>query len=335
MSRHDVAYEANNMIPAPAGKTSVQVIWKTEDGILQCWGTTVPTDATAGYAPSCEFFDVTNGVKYINEGTAASCDFNRVNTTANVVAQIEADDLAGTAAGAGPSPLIWDDSKVLEAMLDPTVGFYYFNDFLGEIDGTTGDGWTLTQSNSTGKISGLATDQGGVLVVESEGTVADDSINAQLTNCLFKPAAGVTIRFEARVKMTDATQQFFLGLAGVDTTLMASGVVDDVVDKCGFFHHAASTDNKISSICSRTSEDDITADVAANADNTYVKLGFIINGLTSVEFYVNGVLVETGATAAAIPNAVMCLSAFAGFESAAGVMHIDWVRILQEGGRAS
>lgn len=321
-------------IPAPAGLSTPRTMYASEDGIVLCYGTAVPADAATGYAPGCEFVDVSSGARYVNEGTSASADFNKVNTTANVVAAIEDNQLSGTAAGAGPSPLIWDDSKVLEVLLDPTAGFYYFDDFLGQIDATTGDGWTLTQSNATGVISGLTTDQGGVLVVNSAGSTADDSINAQLTNCLFKPAAGVTIRFEARVNMTDASQQFFLGLAGVDTTLLASGAIDDTVDKCGFFHHAASTDNKISSICSRTSTEDATADVAANADNTYVKLGFVINGLTSVTFYVNGVAVETGTTTAAIPNAVMCLSAFAGYESAAGVMHIDWVRILQEGGRA-
>jgi len=42
-------------------------------------GTTVPTDATAGYAPGCIFIKTDGGAGttlYINEGTAASCDFN-------------------------------------------------------------------------------------------------------------------------------------------------------------------------------------------------------------------------------------------------------------------
>lgn len=338
--------ELNDMqyIQAPAAVATPYIQHQTEDGITECYGTTAPSDAATGYAPGCVFWDLSNGARYINEGTAASADFNQVVTTENidsvvtasdVVDHVDATELSSTAAGTGPSPLIWDEAAVLSTILNPTDNFYFFDDFLGQIDATTGDGWTLTQSNGTGTISGLATDQGGVLVVNSAGSTADDSINAQLTNCLFKPAAGTTIRFEARVNMTDATQQFYLGLAGVDTSLLASGAVDDTVDKCGFFHHAASTDNKISSICSRTSTEDATADVAANVDNTYVKLGFVIDGLTSVKFYVNGALVETGTTTAAIPNAVMCLSAFAGYESAAGVMHIDWVRILQEGGRAT
>jgi len=142
----------------------------------------------------------------------------------------------------------------------------------------------LLKVDTKGSIAGDATAQGGVLTVTSAtGDSADDGINAQLKNCMFKPAAGVKIWFEARVKMSDATQQYFIGLAGVDTTLIASGVLDDVVDKCGFYHEAASTDNKISAVSSR---------------------------LTS------------------------CLSAVAQYESADGVMSVDWVKIAQEGGRS-
>ena len=358
MSRYKLAFDHNNMRAAPSGKATVQVIWKTIDGITNCYGTTVPTDTTAGYAPGCVFVhtDGTTGTSlYVNEGTATSCDFNAMATAENlatvassaqiaaaidgpeIVTNIEATELSGTAAGAGPSPLIWDDSKLLEVMLDPTKGFYYFEDYLGPIDVTSGDGYTLT-TVTTGAISAVADEDGGVLLVDSAGNgTADDGVNAQLTNCMFKPVAGRTIRFEARVKFKDAgDDQYYIGLAGVDTTLIAAGVVDDVVDKCGFFRHAASTADRISSICSRTSTEDITADVGTIADDTYIKLGFVIDGLTSVKFYVNGVLVETGTTTAAIPNAVMCLSYVAQCEQTAAdaEMSVDWVRILQEGTRS-
>ncbi len=240
------------------------------------------------------------------------------------------------AAGASsPSPLIWDQIPWAEIDNDPSIGFKYFNDYMGEIDVTTADGYVIT-AVTTGAIAPIATEQGGVLLVDSAGsTTADDGVNVQLTNCMVKPAAGVKIAFEARVKMNDATDQYFIGLAGVDVTLIAAGVVDDTVDKAGFFHHAASTDDKISSITARTSAEDITADVAANADNTYVTLGLVINGVTSVEFYVNGVLVETGTTGANIPNAVMCLSYVSQIEGTGtdAELSVDWVRIAQIGGR--
>lgn len=49
-------------------------------------GTTVPTDTTAGYAPGCVFVHNDGGAGtglYVNEGTAASSDFNAALTTAN------------------------------------------------------------------------------------------------------------------------------------------------------------------------------------------------------------------------------------------------------------
>lgn len=60
-----------------------------DDGILQrldgyiniARGATVPSDATAGYAVGCQFTHTDGGAGdtlYINEGTAASCDFNSV-----------------------------------------------------------------------------------------------------------------------------------------------------------------------------------------------------------------------------------------------------------------
>lgn len=244
--------------------------------------------------------------------------------------------IAESASGKGPSPAIWSDCPLLALEYGAREGFAFFDDFLGPIDVTSADGWTITQVTS-GAISGVATEQGGVLLVDSAGNAsADDGINAQLKNCMFRAAAGRKIWFEARVKMNDATDQFFIGLAGVSTALIASGAIEDTVDKCGFYHEAASTDNYISAISSRTSSDEKNTDVGANADATYVKLGFVIDGLTRVSFYRNGVLVATCTDANDIPNAVMCLSVVAQIEGtgADAEMSVDWVRVAQEGGRS-
>ena len=335
-------------------------------GILFDWGITVPSDATVGYAPGCIFQDVDGSADanfYINQGTKASSNFDPIDigtilasnvpildtaawfTATNVETVLaELGELllanAGSAAGAGPSPLIWDKAPILETMLDPTVGVYYFNDYMGEIDITTADGYVITAVTSGG-ITPVADEDGGVLLVDSQGNAgADDGVNVQLTNCMVKPVAGRTIRFEARVKMNDTSatiSQFYIGLAGVDTTLIATGVVDDVVDKAGFFSHAGTTGDRLSIINSRTSEEEISTDKATVADDTYIKLGMVINGITDVEYYVDGVLVDTHATANAIPNAVMCLSYVAQTEGASkdAELSIDWVRIHQEGARTA
>ena len=49
------------------------------EGRIYVRGTTVPTDADEGYAQGCQFIKTDGGAGttlYINEGTAASCDFN-------------------------------------------------------------------------------------------------------------------------------------------------------------------------------------------------------------------------------------------------------------------
>ena len=55
----------------------------TDNGIVFAWGDTVPTDASAKYAPGCVFAHTdgsSNDCTYINEGTVLSCDFNALSS---------------------------------------------------------------------------------------------------------------------------------------------------------------------------------------------------------------------------------------------------------------
>jgi len=82
MSRANIAMELEEMEPFAAGAAAARSIVKSEDGILLCYGTTVPTDATAGYAKGCLFIH-TDGAAgtmiYCNEGSNTSCDFDAVS----------------------------------------------------------------------------------------------------------------------------------------------------------------------------------------------------------------------------------------------------------------
>jgi hypothetical protein len=239
-----------------------------------------------------------------------------------------------TASGRGPSPLIWGSLDWNDLSTNPENGFAYYDDFLGPIDVTTGDGYILTTVNS-GAISALQTVAGGALFVDSAGNnAADDGIEVQLPSCMVLPAAGTTIAYEARVQMNDtdtAISQFYIGLAGIDTSLMAAGEIDDVISKAAFYHQGDTTTDKLSVINSKTSVQEISADKATVADDTWVKLGIVIDGVTSVKYYVDGVLVDTHSTANAIPAAVMCPSFVAKTEGATkdAELTVDWIRIAQ------
>ena len=65
------------------GTPVVRVLDYDKDSkVTRCSGATQPTDADAGYAKGCIFFyssgGSVGGTVYINEGTAASADFNAI-----------------------------------------------------------------------------------------------------------------------------------------------------------------------------------------------------------------------------------------------------------------
>lgn len=89
MSRANINWTLHNMIPAPAAKAAVQVIFKTEDGILLCYGTAAHTvleaEAANTYAPGCIYIRVVaagSSVAYLNIGAAdAVAEFYSVDST--------------------------------------------------------------------------------------------------------------------------------------------------------------------------------------------------------------------------------------------------------------
>lgn len=61
-------YDHENMIPGPAGVTVPNIIHKTEDGILLCYGTSQPATAST-YAPGCILINTSTGKVYVNVTT--------------------------------------------------------------------------------------------------------------------------------------------------------------------------------------------------------------------------------------------------------------------------
>ncbi len=88
-TRAQLAFDHHNMVPSPAPSTTVQVIWKTEKGIMYCYGTSAHTDLEAEaadtYAPGCIYVKALaagTSVMYINVGAGGSvADFDTATVT--------------------------------------------------------------------------------------------------------------------------------------------------------------------------------------------------------------------------------------------------------------
>jgi len=77
-SRFTAAFDMHNMVPGPAASSVVQVIYRSEDGIMLCYGTAADTvleaEAADTYAPGCLYIRVVSGasVIYLNTGAAGA-----------------------------------------------------------------------------------------------------------------------------------------------------------------------------------------------------------------------------------------------------------------------
>lgn len=235
------------------------------------------------------------------------------------------------------SPAVWKEIQIGNIRDGFLEGILYENDFLNADNLTTAEGWVISATTS-GTLS-LGAAEGGVLKADSAAHAsADDGVEAQLLNCRFRAGADRVLVAEARVKVSNVLQQYFFGLAATDSTLMPSGVIDDASDKVGFFRDDGTqvAAGKISAITARAAAEAVEQNVADLVNDTYIKLGFRIEGLDRVRFFVNGVQVAVVETAANVPDAEMCLSLVAKCQSTAAdaELEVDWVKIAQQRERA-
>ena len=87
--RFTLAFDHHNMVPGPPPSTTVQVIFKTEKGIMLCYGTSADTvleaEAANTYAPGCIYIkSLTAGtsIVYVNTGAEDAVVVNNKNVSA-------------------------------------------------------------------------------------------------------------------------------------------------------------------------------------------------------------------------------------------------------------
>lgn len=336
----------------PAASTAPQALLQNSQGIIDAYGTVVPVDGTAGYITGATFKQTDGGANtslYVNEGSVTSSDFNAAIADVPVA--------YGTAAGRGPSPLIWDDCPVLDYTLNPQLGSHVFDDLQDGIVvaanqavgaaaalGTTGDFAAFTLTGAT--ITTLATDTGGVVTLT---VTTDEDADCRIaypmnieTAGMFKFSAGKKLWMEARVKVdnvTDAKQNLFCGFA--EEALMATGELIAVAggatadkDYVAFRQDEADGDAwQTHHNIATGGHTTLSATAGVITINTFHKLGMYCDG-TTVTFFIDGVpLADTVAVNGTNFPTDEEMGFYFGIVAASAdsiVSSIDWIRIAQE-----
>ena len=329
-TRATLAFDAHNMVPGPEGVAAPQVIYKSEDGILDCYGTTVPTTANT-FAEGCLFHKINatdNDVLYVNNGTYASPSFEKV-AVGNATA---ADDT-------GPSPLIWDDAPVLETILNPGKGIHVFEDFLNSLTAAE-TGGTLSTSSS-GTFTDDPTAASGIMALDNAANTANIQTHLNWLNMQCKPGVGTHIYFEARVKIGVDTGALLIGLHDDSTTDPITASINTSTDHAVFFRDEGMGTAAVGTqACDGSGITTSDTTIADSDKDAYENFGIHIfgDGNTAgdyVKFYHKGVLVATATDADGggndgVPDAVICPT-FAidnVGDTIQSKLTIDWFRLL-------
>ena len=231
----------------------------------------------------------------------------------------------------GLSPNIWNQAP-LQQVLGGGLGegFGFIDDFLAfDADSKS---WVLTNATSgTGAIDPAA--KGGVLLLDSAAATNNQGVQIQLGGAVgassFIASANSKIYYEARIKAADLgsgpTLQIFAGLAEVDTSVFASAA-NSTANHVGF---EAINTLSLSYVHEKAGTRVSDTSAGTIADDTYIKVGFLIDGLTSITPFVDGI---AGTKQTASIPIVELTPSFVCHSSGTTdpILHVDWVACIQQ-----
>ena len=193
----------------------------------------------------------------------------------------------------------------------------YFEDF----DYYAAADWTVTETQA-GATQALTDGDGGLLLLTN--TAADNDLVAlQKVGESYRFASGKKLFFEARFKVSNATQSdVVMGLQITDTTPL------DVTDGVFFLK---SDDSTTISLLVEKNNTATTTSVGTLADDTYIRLGFYYDGNSSIQAFVNGTYVATSATTNLVDDEDLTISfAIQNGNAVARTMTVDYIYVAKE-----
>lgn len=213
---------------------------------------------------------------------------------------------------------------------DPRHGMFVLDDFTNVTALTadaTENGWKFIETTA-GRVVEVDDEDYGVIAIGGGDGTDNNGQAMYKSGATITPAAGTTIVVEARVKANTITAglQAFIGLVDAtdDTAIMASGATTPT-DLVGFY----TPDNTVLTFVGEQGGSAGTITAAHTlAEDTYVKVGFRINGTDDADVYVNGSKIDNNLVAADIPDSTLRL-AIANYSEGtdASLLSVDWVAV--------
>jgi flavoprotein len=195
----------------------------------------------------------------------------------------------------------------------PRTAHQYFNDFDAYVSGD----WTVTKTGAGG--SAALTDVVNGFLLLTTDTADNDNVFLQKLGESFLFQSGKRLGFEARLKVSNATQcDFIMGLQKTDTTPLAVSdgvyfIKNDDVATLDFVVVASSTATTTSAI-------------ATLANDTLVTIGFYYDGSSTLNYYVNRVLVSSSAITNLPTTEELCVSfGIQAGSAGAKTMSVDYI----------
>lgn len=185
---------------------------------------------------------------------------------------------------------------------------------------------TLVEAGAGESTVAMTDAAGGQLLITTDAN-EDDGVNLQFSPEAFKLASFNYFYFGTRLKVSDATQSdLFIGLAVTDTTILGG-----VTDSIGFLKVDAAT--TLSAYVNKNSTATTTT-VASTIGTSFITLELVHDG-SVLEAFVDGVSAGTIATTNLCDDEELRPTVhFLTGEAVAKTLTIDWIRIIQIGGRA-
>lgn len=193
---------------------------------------------------------------------------------------------------------LWKTCPLLEYMFDPSIGTLL--DSTGhdyDPEATNGE-YVLTQA--TAGTGAMSTTESGTLLIAAGSTTSTHGANVQRVKSAFIPAAGKDIWAEFNVSWTGVGSlnvETFVGLSEVDTTIIGSSAMS-TANHIGW--QSLTDDGVLLFDCEKASAA-TTAAATTLVSATKLRLGFYVNGVTSIQQYINGVATGSAIATANIP----------------------------------